>query len=462
MFIDEVKIVIKAGDGGKGSVSFRKEKYVPKGGPDGGDGGDGGNVIFVASDDLHTLLDFKHKKLYKADDGQNGLGSKMYGKKGEDIVIKVPVGTQILDVATGKLLCDLDKLGNEYIAVNGGQGGRGNTKFTSPTRHAPKYAELGGIGEEKEVRLVLKLIADIGLVGFPNAGKSTILSKISHATPKIADYPFTTLAPNLGVTQIGFNKTIVVADIPGLIEGAHTGVGLGNKFLKHIERTLGVAYIIDMTGFERNEPVTDLKVLYKELKSFSKKLVEKPFIIAANKMDIPESKANLESFKKKVKKLKTFAKTKIIEISGLTGLHLDNFLKQLYKLKLDSIEHANSEKMDFETAGKNGPVEIQAQSTDADIESLGNRLGAGQTVKTPRHRKPSVTIQKNTDNNSYVVKCPEFERAVSVINFRTEDAIYYFRKTLKRFEIDKALRKAGAQEGDSIFIQDFEFVYQPE
>ncbi|MEZ7891382.1 MAG: GTPase ObgE [Candidatus Wallbacteria bacterium] len=458
MFIDEVKIFIKAGDGGKGSVSFRKEKYVPKGGPDGGDGGAGGNVIFIASDDLHTLLDFKHKKIYKADDGQNGLGSKMFGKKGEDILIKVPVGTQVFDATSGKLLCDLDKLGSEYTAAQGGSGGRGNAKFTSPTRHAPKYAELGGIGEEKEVRLVLKLIADIGLVGFPNAGKSTILSKISHATPKIADYPFTTLAPNLGVAQIGFNKTIVVADIPGLIEGAHTGVGLGNKFLKHIERTLGVAFIIDMTGFERNDPLNDLKVLYKELKSFSKKLVEKPFIIAANKMDIPDSKENLESFKKKLKKLKTFAKAKIIEISGLTGLHLDNFLKQLYKLKLDAIEHAQTEKADFPTGGT---MEIQAHTTENDIESLGNRMGAGKTIATQRRRKPSVTIQKNPDN-SYSIICPEFERAVSVINFRTEDAIYYFRKTLKKFEIDKALRKAGAQEGDSIFVQDFEFEYQPE
>ncbi len=465
MFIDEAIITVKAGDGGNGCISFRREKYVPKGGPDGGDGGDGGSVIISATTDMQTLLDFKYNRSFKSEDGGHGLGSNMHGKNGRELKIKVPVGTQIYNISTGELIGDLAIDGACCLLVRGGRGGRGNTRFTSPVRHAPRYCELGEEGASVEVKLVLKLIADIGLVGFPNAGKSTILSKISRATPKIADYPFTTLSPELGVVRLDYDKVMVVADIPGIIQGAHEGAGLGNKFLKHIERTRAIIYVVDMTGFERPDPLEDLKIISKELKAYSKKLAALPFIIAANKMDIPDSIDHYDSFVKKVKKLKTFKDVQIIKISGLTGLNLETFIKKMYELKLSSHVCAASEdtiNRSTEFSGVEGGQELIIDS-GAVIDS--NLLGTPYNdlkVKTDTRRKaPAVKVDK-LPSGEFVINSKEFEAEVKRVNFKADDALYYFKKMLKKYMVDNALKKAGAQNGDTVYIRDFAFEYQEE
>jgi len=457
MFIDEAVITLKAGDGGNGCISFRKEKFVPKGGPDGGDGGNGGSVTLIASNDLQTLLDFKYNRIFKAEDGEHGLGSNMHGKNGRELKIKVPVGTQACNPKTGALICDLASPGASFVLIRGGRGGRGNTRFTSSVRHAPRYCELGEEGAELEVKLVLKLIADIGLVGSPNAGKSTILSKISKATPKIANYPFTTLAPNLGVVKIDYNKIMVVADIPGIIEGAHSGAGLGNKFLKHIERTRAIVYVIDMTGFERPDPAEDLKTLQKELKAHSKKLAGLPFIIAANKMDIPDSKEHYEKFSKKIKRLKAFKDAKIIKISGLAGLNLDKLIRQMYDLKIDSEAHAAQAAL-----AEDGESALLIDSNEAIAEG-GLGLTYDNLNKKTSQRKKAFSVKVNKlSQNEYQIVSEQFEADVKRINFKADDSLYYFKQMLKKYMVDKALRKAGAQNGDTVYIRDFAFDYQDE
>lgn len=283
-FVDQAKIYVKAGDGGPGCVSFRREKYVPRGGPDGGDGGDGGDVILVADPQVHTLYDFYHQVHFRAENGRPGQGKKMKGKDGEDLLLRVPVGTVVRDAETGELLGDLITPGQTLVVARGGKGGRGNAHFATPTRQAPRFAEKGTPGEERWLLLELKLIADVGLVGFPNAGKSTLLAQISAAKPKIADYPFTTLEPNLGVVKLPEGETFVVADIPGLIEGAHRGVGLGHEFLRHIERTRVLLYILDISREELM--VEDFKTLRKELELYNPTLLAKPYLIAFNKIDL--------------------------------------------------------------------------------------------------------------------------------------------------------------------------------
>lgn len=283
-FVDQAKIYVKAGDGGPGCVSFRREKYVPRGGPDGGDGGDGGDVILVADPQVHTLYDFYHQVHFRAENGRPGQGKKMKGKDGEDLLLRVPVGTVVRDAETGELLGDLVTPGQTLVVARGGKGGRGNAHFATPTRQAPRFAEKGTPGEERWLLLELKLIADVGLVGFPNAGKSTLLAQISAAKPKIADYPFTTLEPNLGVVKLPEGETFVVADIPGLIEGAHRGVGLGHEFLRHIERTRVLLYILDISREELI--VEDFKTLRKELELYNPTLLTKPYLIAFNKIDL--------------------------------------------------------------------------------------------------------------------------------------------------------------------------------
>ena len=283
-FIDQVKIRVKAGDGGHGCVSFRREKFVPKGGPDGGDGGDGGDVILVADPQIHTLYDFYYKAEFKAENGKPGMGKKMKGKDGEDLILKVPVGTIVKDAETGEIIADLVKPGQRVILAKGGKGGKGNARFTTPTRQAPRIATPGTPGEEKTLILELKLIADVGLVGLPNAGKSTFLSRVSAAKPKIADYPFTTLHPNLGVVKLFDEKTFIIADIPGLIEGAHKGIGLGHDFLKHIERTRVLLYLLDASKGE--EVLKDFEILKKELELFNPELLKKDYLIALNKIDL--------------------------------------------------------------------------------------------------------------------------------------------------------------------------------
>ena len=330
MLIDYAKITIQSGNGGNGCVSFRREKFVPKGGPNGGDGGDGGNVIFKADNSLATLIDFRYKKIYKAKNGRHGMGGDKTGKNGQDIIIKVPCGSLIRDAETEEVLADLVNEGQSYLAAKGGKGGKGNARFATPTNQTPRIAEPGGKGEEKEVIIELKLIADVGLVGLPNAGKSTLISKISAAKPKIADYPFTTLQPNLGIVRYKDYNSFVMADIPGLIEGAHLGKGLGIRFLKHIERTKVLVFLIDSTLVEEKENTTeDYDTLINELKGYDESLLKKPRIICFTKID-----ALTEAQKKTLDKIK-FKKTglPVLRISALSGENLD-MLKDLIWEKL--------------------------------------------------------------------------------------------------------------------------------
>uniref|UniRef100_A0A7V4JQK3 GTPase Obg n=1 Tax=Thermodesulfobacterium geofontis TaxID=1295609 RepID=A0A7V4JQK3_9BACT len=335
-FVDQVKIHVKAGDGGKGCISFRREKYVPKGGPDGGDGGDGGDVILVADSQVHTLYDFHYQVHFRAENGKPGRGKKMKGKDGEDLVLRVPVGTVVKDVETGEILGDLTEPGQTLVVARGGKGGRGNAYFATPIRQAPRIAEPGTPGEEKWLILELKLIADVGLVGFPNVGKSTLLSRISAAKPKIADYPFTTLEPNLGVVRLYNGNTFIVADIPGLIEGAHKGIGLGHEFLRHIERTRIILYILDIS--KGKEVIKDYEILKEELKHFNPGLLKKEYFIALNKIDLmPDSekiRSIIELFEKR-------DQNKIYPISALTGQGIHELIyilwRELEKIKKKQI-----------------------------------------------------------------------------------------------------------------------------
>ena len=324
-FVDYAKIYVKAGDGGRACVAFRREKYVPKGGPSGGDGGRGGHIIFRASRELNTLLDLRYQREYRAKRGQHGMGKKMHGKDGEDRIIPVPVGTVIKDADTEEVLADLDSEGVEIIIAKAGRGGQGNAHFATPTRQAPKFAQPGEEGEEKNLVIELKLLADVGLLGLPNAGKSTLISVISSARPKIADYPFTTLTPNLGVVKLKDFRSFVVADIPGLIEGAHRGAGLGFQFLRHVERTSLLLHLVDASDMPETDPVEDLKKVNKELELYSSKLLEKPQAVVGTKTDIAVDK-------KRLRKLAKYCKSKKIEffpVSAATGKGIRELLRYL-------------------------------------------------------------------------------------------------------------------------------------
>lgn len=333
MLIDNVQITIKSGDGGNGCVSFRREKYVPKGGPNGGDGGNGGNVIFKADNSLSTLIDFRYKRIYKAQRGVHGMGGDKTGKTGEDIIIRVPCGSIIKDFATRDILADLTEDGETFLAAKGGKGGRGNARFATSTNQAPRQAEPGTKGEEKIIEIELKLIADVGIVGLPNAGKSTLISKISAAKPKIADYPFTTLQPNLGIVQYKDYQSFVVADIPGLIEGAHTGKGLGIRFLKHIERTKVLVFLLDSTLIPYKENKNeDYDILLNELESYDKKLLEKPRIICFSKVDTLSEEQKKDLNKIRFTKTKGKEKITVLKISAVSGENLKKLLDDIWML----------------------------------------------------------------------------------------------------------------------------------
>ncbi|WP_456384070.1 GTPase ObgE [Persephonella sp.] len=297
-FVDKAKIYVKAGDGGNGCVAFRREKFVPMGGPSGGNGGKGGDVVMVADPRMTTLMDFKHRIHFKAERGQHGSGGNKHGRKGEDLIIRVPVGTVVKDAETGELIADLTEAGQKVVVARGGKGGKGNAAFKSSTNQSPDYAEEGQKGEERWIDLELKLLADIGIVGFPNAGKSTLISVLSNARPKIADYPFTTLSPVLGVLKLDYGKSVVLADIPGLIEGASEGQGLGHEFLRHIERTKGLIHLIDVSDYRDREPDEAFEAINKELEKYSPELLEKPQIVVGNKIDILSDRTQLEKWKK--------------------------------------------------------------------------------------------------------------------------------------------------------------------
>ena len=422
MFIDEVVIDLTAGRGGNGCMAFRREKYVEMGGPFGGNGGKGGDIIFEVDEGLNTLIDLRYKKNYKAANGEHGEGKGCHGKNAQDLIIKVPPGTVITDAETNFVIGDLIKKDDRVIAAVGGRGGRGNMAFATRNNPAPSFCENGEPGEERKVKVELKLLADVGLVGLPSVGKSTFISKISAAKPKIAAYHFTTLSPNLGVVKTKDNRSFVVADLPGLIEGASLGEGLGDKFLKHIERTRVIAHIIDMSGIEGRDPYDDYKIINKELEDFNKKIIEKPQIVIANKMDIEKSKENLKEFEKKVK-------CKVFPISALTNDGIDEVLIELANM-LDKIE----KKPLYE---------------DDKIESH---------VLYKFKKEQPFKVYK--DNDVFVVTGEEIEKILKMTWFSSDEAFTRFSKKLIKLGIDDKLKEMGIQTGDTVRILDYEFEYK--
>ncbi len=424
MFVDEVLIKVIAGDGGSGCTAFRREKFVPMGGPYGGNGGHGQDIIFVADTGLNTLLDLRYQKIIKGQNGEGGRGKMQDGASCDPLVVKVPVGTVVTDIDTGMILADLDKPNQREVIAKGGRGGRGNVSLKTRTNPAPDYSENGEEGEELNLKVELKLLADCGLVGLPSVGKSTIISCVSKSRPKIAAYHFTTLSPNLGVCKATSSKTFVMADLPGLIEGASLGAGLGDKFLKHIERTRVIAHVIDMSGLEGRDPYEDYVLIRKELGQFNKKLLDKPEIIIANKMDIEESHLNLEKFKEKVKDREIF------EISAATNTGLQKVVDKISEM-LETIEKT--------------PL-----YQESEIES--------HILYKFKEEKPFEILKD--DDGTWVISGKEVERLFKLTKFTSDEAINRFAKKLRRMGIDDALRQKGAEEGDSVRIFDFYFEFK--
>ena len=423
MFVDEVVLSVIAGSGGDGCTAFRREKYVEMGGPFGGNGGKGSDIIFKVDEGLHTLLDLRYQKQIKGSKGENGKGKNQHGKNSPDVIVKVPLGTVVTDMDTGLIVCDLKKKDDSFIVAKGGRGGRGNTAFKTQTNTAPDFSENGEPGEERTLKVEVKMLADVGLVGLPSVGKSTIISSISRSKPKIAAYHFTTLSPNLGVTKTDDNYSYVVADLPGLIEGASHGEGLGDKFLRHIERTKVIAHVIDMASVEGRDPYEDYVLINNELNEFNPKLLKKPMIIIANKMDLEESKENLKKFKEKVKDKEIF------EVSGATGVGLKNVVNYLGKL----LQELPDEEL-FD---------------DDKIESH---------VLYKFKKEEKYTIEKEDD--VWVIRGDEIEKLFKMTKFSSDEAVYRFAKKLTRMGIDKKLESLGAKEGDQVRILDFYFDYR--
>lgn len=423
MFVDSAKIYIEAGKGGNGHVSFHREKYVAAGGPDGGDGGNGGNVVFRADTQLATLMDFRYKRKYKAQNGEDGRPAKCRGKNGEDILIKVPCGTVIKNAATGGVIADLTYDGEEFIAAKGGSGGFGNVHFATPTRQVPRFAKPGLKGQQLEVILELKLLADVGLLGFPNVGKSTLLSKVSDAQPKIADYHFTTLVPNLGVVKIGEGASFVIADIPGLIEGASEGVGLGHAFLRHVERTRLLIHIVDASSIEGRDPIQDFDIINEELKKHSEKLAERPQIVVANKSDLGINAEIKDEFIAEMKR----RGYPVFEISAATGKGVSDLINFAYRT--------------LENIPKEPLYDV--------IEAVPETELKGDDF--------TVTVE----NGVYVVEGGYIEYLIDSTNFDDNESVQHFQTALKRKGIIAALEEKGIQENDTVRMYDieFDFVY---
>ena len=421
MFVDEVIINVKAGNGGDGCTGFRREKYVPMGGPAGGNGGKGASIIFKVDLGLKTLLDLRYKKLIKAPKGENGLGSNKNGKNAEDVIIKVPQGTTVTDMDTGLILADLTKPNDEVVIAKGGRGGRGNTAFATHNNPAPNFSENGEPGEERRLKVELKLLADVGFVGMPSVGKSTLISKISKAKPKIAEYHFTTLSPNLGVVKTKDGRVFVAADLPGLIKGASLGEGLGDKFLRHIERTRVIAHIIDMGSTEGRNPYDDYVLINKELEEFNPKLLEKPQVIIANKMDMDSARENLEEFKKKVKE-------KVFPISALNNEGIDDAL-----------------------------IEIANKLDETSEEPLYSEDNFESHVLYKFKEEPTFEVYK--DNDVYVVTGEKIEKLLKMTKF-TDEGARRFANKLRKMGVDDRLREMGIQEGDYVRILDYEFEFR--
>jgi len=419
MFVDYVSVFVKAGDGGDGIVAFRREKYVPKGGPAGGDGGNGGDIIFEADEGLNTLMDFRYQRHLKGTRGENGMSKSKHGKNAEPLIIPVPPGTTVYDKETDELIADIVEHGQQAVIARGGKGGRGNVRFATSRNPAPNLSENGEPGEEKEIRIELKLIADVGLVGFPSVGKSTLLSVVSAARPKIADYHFTTLQPNLGVVDTEDHRSFVMADLPGLIEGAHEGIGLGHQFLRHVERTRLIVHVIDMAGIEGRDPFEDYLKINKELKKYDKTLSERPQIIVANKMDMPSASKNLLSFKEKL--------TEDVDVFAISALTRDGLRQLLFAIadRLATI-----------------PKDV---SVEEDV-----------VVIKHEEKQPPFMINR-ADDGAFVLSGEDIERMFKMTDFTTEEGAQRFARQLRRLGVDEALRDRGAIDGSTVRILDFEF-----
>lgn len=424
MFIDKAKIFIKAGNGGNGSIAFHREKYVAAGGPDGGDGGRGGNVIFRVDLGLTTLMDFRYKRKYVAESGQAGTKNKMNGKRGEDIIISVPQGTVVRDVQTGKIIADLYDPDKDVILARGGNGGWGNAHFATATRQTPNFAKNGQKGDEREVFLELKLLADVGLVGFPNVGKSTILSRTTKADPKIANYHFTTLEPNLGVVSIQEHMNFVLADIPGIIEGASEGVGLGHEFLRHIERTRLLIHVVDVSGIEGRNPLEDFEIINSELVKYNMELENRPQIIAANKTDIIQDEDAYNEFLQAMKDMGY----DVFPISAATGEGLTELMKHTYT-KLQSLP----------------PIQEFDIELDINEEEFIDKTDKGFSV--------------NVEDGVYVISGTWIEAVGGSVNFSDSESLQFFQQALKNRGVIDALADAGIQEGDAVRIGDLEFEF---
>lgn len=426
MFIDKAKIFVRSGKGGNGSVSFRREKYVPLGGPDGGDGGKGGSIVFKVDTGITTLLDFKYRKKFMAEDGEAGSTSKCYGKNGEDLYITVPMGTIIREAETNKVIADLSHKDDVFVLLRGGKGGKGNAKFATPTRQAPHFAEPGMPGEEMQIVLELKLLADVGLLGFPNVGKSTFLSMTTAAKPKIANYHFTTLKPNLGVVAADGVEPFVMADIPGIIEGASEGVGLGLEFLRHIERTRLLIHVVDISGIEGRDPFEDFVKINEELKNYSVKLWDRPQIVVANKTDMLYDEEVFENFKKKVQEL---GFDKVFKMSAATRDGVDDVIKEaarmLKEIPITELEIAEDERY------------------------------------IPEEKKFTyeIRVEEGEEYDTYYVFGSFVDRLLSAVNVHDADSLRYFHKVLKNKGVLDELREMGIQDGDMVNLNDFEFEY---
>ena len=423
MFVDRAKINIRSGKGGDGAVTFRREPYVPEGGPDGGDGGKGGDVVFKADNSLRTLMDFRYKRKYQAENGQNGMKKKRFGKKGADLIIKVPPGTMIIDEESGALMKDLINHGDSFVAAKGGKGGKGNVHFKSSIRQAPNFAEAGGVAKERNVILELKLIADVGLVGFPNVGKSSLLSTSSKAKPKIANYHFTTIEPNLGVVEVS-NTSFVLADIAGIIEGAHQGAGMGFKFLKHIERTKIIIHVVDISGSEGRDPIEDFETINKELRAYSNVLANKPQIVAANKIDlIEDNNSGYELFKEYAEN-QGYA---VFPISAPINLGVPELMAYAAKI-IAEVENTSMEEI-MET------FDFEREDTD------------------DNYRK----VEVRRDNHKYVIEGKQLTKIFNSTNFNDIGSVRYLYKYIEKSGAIEKLKSMGLKEGDTVCIRDFEF-----
>ncbi|KKM11187.1 GTPase ObgE [Clostridiales bacterium PH28_bin88] len=418
MFYDRAKIYVKGGDGGNGVVAFRREKYVPKGGPSGGDGGRGGDVVLVTDPGLRTLVDLKYKRHYKAERGEHGQGKNMHGKSSEDLEIRVPPGTLVKDADTGEVLADLVEEGQRQVVARGGRGGRGNARFASAQNRVPTLAEKGEPGEERWLELELKLLADVGLVGFPNVGKSTIISMISAARPKIADYPFTTLVPNLGVVRVDEGRSFVVADIPGLIEGAHQGAGLGHDFLRHVERTRLLVHVLDTAETEGRDVLQDFTTINRELALFNQRLAGRPQVVAANKMDLPGAAEKLVLLKNELE-----PRYRVFPVSATTGEGLAELVMYLGRL----------------------------------LEELPEEKTVRDEAVVHRVEVPAERFRVAKEDGIYVVSGREVERHMAMTDLDNEQALRRFQRILAKMGVDDALRGEGARPGDTVRIGGVEF-----